>query len=93
MQFTAIYYSVELGSGSPTEFSIALRIWPGAYFDEWVGRLSLDGGVSFDMNRRGTTLYTKLDGAYTAAVGSGTSWWSGTIGIGAKIALGDYIIP
>jgi len=85
--------SVRFGTGSPTELAIAARFWPGLYSEDQIGRLSLDGGLSFDLNRRGSTMYLKLDGAYTAAVGSGAPWWSGTVGIGAKVALGDYIIP
>jgi len=85
--------SIRFGSDSPVGLSVSAHFWPGLYSASWSGVLSLDGGLAVELEKRGNRMYLNLDGTYNAPETNGTAWWSGSVSIGAKIALGDYIIP
>jgi len=85
--------TLRFGPEASTGVSISARFWPGYYAADGIGRLSMDGNFSVGLLRHGLDLFFNLGGAYTDKTDTAASWWSGTAGIGASIALGDYIIP
>ncbi len=85
--------TILFGPEASTGVSIMARVWPGYYTSDGIGRLSMDGNLSFGLVRHGLNLFLNLGGAYTGTTDTSAAWWSGTANIGLNIALGDYLIP
>ncbi|MBU1080653.1 MAG: tetratricopeptide repeat protein, partial [Spirochaetes bacterium] len=85
--------AARFGSPEGSEVSVATRLWPGLYSAEGDGRLSLDGELSLGFAKRGLSLSLSVAGGWTQATATAAQYWSGSVGLGLKAAVGDYIIP
>lgn len=80
--------------GTPAEgIGFSARLWPGYYAASGDGRPYFDGELELSSRSSRATMYLRLGVTYAAASDASSAWWSGQVGVGAKIRLGDYIIP
>ncbi|MBN2874741.1 MAG: hypothetical protein JXM71_06560 [Spirochaetales bacterium] len=84
--------AIRTDSGDTTRLSASARFWPGYYAAAGDGRLSMDGTLSLGFERRDMMLSIDAGLTWTAATDTAVSYWSGSIGASARMALGDYII-
>jgi tetratricopeptide (TPR) repeat protein len=73
--------------------SVSTRWWPGYLAILEQGRFSQDGSIRVDYSSRGLTLYTSIAGSRSEATATDPVFWSASVGVGARLRLGNYIIP
>lgn len=73
--------------------AVSIRWWPGYLSIQEQGRFTHDGSVRVDYSSRGLTLYASLAGSRANATTADPVYWSSSLGLGASLKLGNYIIP
>ena len=76
-----------------SSLAISTRWWPGYLSILEDGRLTQDGSVRVDYSSRGLILYVSLAGSRADGTVVDPVFWSSSLGLGASLRLGNYIIP
>jgi len=76
-----------------SSLAISTRWWPGYLAIQEQGRFTQDASFRVDYSTRGLNLYTSITGSRSDATDADPVYWSASLGLGARLKLGNYIIP
>lgn len=85
--------SASIALAGSSSLAVSTRWWPGYLSILEQGRFTQDGSIRVDYSSRGLALQASLAGSRANATTFDPVYWSVSLGLGASLKLGNYIIP